>query len=88
VNMTREQIRSALTQLLEEDTGNNYAGLDDGKKLREELGLDSVDLVSVIMQIERRFHIRLAPEELQSVVTVGNMLDLLAGKISPDAAAA
>jgi len=85
----RESIRQALASILEEEMGEQYANLEDGKTLREELGLDSVDVVSIVSQVERRFHIRLSHEELQGLVTVGDVLDLLLVKLSePPAAAA
>ncbi len=60
--------------------------------LREGLGLDSVDVVSIVSQIERRFHIRLTHQELEKLVTVADVLDLLQAKLadtssSPSAAA-
>jgi acyl carrier protein len=48
--------------------------------LREELGLDSVDVVSIVSQIERRFRIRLTHQELEKLVTVGDLLSLLENK--------
>jgi acyl carrier protein len=78
----RAFIRSTLVELLEADTGNSYAELKDDDKLRDGLGLDSVDVVSVISQVERRFHIRLSHEELEKLVTVGDVLTLLEAKIN------
>jgi acyl carrier protein len=79
--MQREAIRKTVMELIESDIGQSFDSLEDGKKLREELGLDSVDVVSVVSQIERRFRIRLSAEELQSLVTVGDVLNLLEAKI-------
>jgi acyl carrier protein len=87
----RQSIRQILIELLEADTGEKYADLDDGKKLREELGLDSVDVVSIVSQIERRFRIRLSQQELEVLVTVGDVLNLLETKLAappPGASAA
>jgi acyl carrier protein len=87
----RETIRLTLIELVEADKGEKYPNLDDAKNLREELGLDSLDVVSIVSQIERRFRIRLTHEELQSLVTVGDVLNLLQAKlaaIGPEASAA
>ena len=80
--LTRDAIRQTVLELIESDLGQKFETLDDGKKLREELGLDSVDVVSVVSQIERRFRIRLSTEELQTLVTVGDVLNLLESKIN------
>ncbi len=78
----RAEIRRTLIDFLENDTGEKYADLDDSANLREGLGLDSVDVVSVVSQIERHFHIRLTHEELQKLATVADVLDLLQAKIA------
>jgi acyl carrier protein len=77
----RETIRQTLVELLEADTGEKYPDLQDAVKLREELGLDSVDVVSIVSQIERRFRIRLSQQELEKLVTVDDVLTLLEVKI-------
>ena len=86
----RETIRQTLIELLEADTGEKYPDLEDSQNLREELGLDSVDVVSIVSQIERRFRIRLTHQELETLATVGDVLNLLQAKLAsgPEAAAA
>lgn len=86
--MNRNEIRQVLVELLESDIGDNFSHLKEEHKLREELGLDSVDVVSVVAQIERRFRIRMTQEELQELVTVGDMLDLMQRKLMQSSQAA
>lgn len=78
----RTFIRNTLIEILEADTGETFTDLADSDRLREGLGLDSVDVVSVISQVERRFHLRLSHEELEKLVTVSDVLDLLQSKIA------
>ena len=80
--MDRESIRSSLLAYLEDDMGETIPSLEDDLNIREGLGLDSVDVVGLVMQVERQFRIRLATEELAEIVTVGDMLDLLMVKIA------
>jgi acyl carrier protein len=78
----RAFIRATLIELLEADTGEKHTHLQDTDNLREGLGLDSVDVVSIVSQIERRFHIRLTHEELEKLVTVADVLNLLESKLA------
>jgi acyl carrier protein len=78
----RATIRATLIELLEADTGEKYGDLADDANLREGLGLDSVDVVSIVSQIERRFHIRLTHEELEKLNTVADVLSLLETKLN------
>jgi acyl carrier protein len=68
--------------LLEEEMGETYPRLQDDQDLRETLGLDSVDVVGLVMRIEREFHVRLSTEELGTVKHVGDLLDLMQAKIA------
>jgi len=84
----RDSIRRTLVELLEADTGEKYETLDDSVNLREGLGLDSVDVVSIVSQIERQYRVRLTHQELEKLVTVNDVLNLLQLKLAatPEAA--
>ena len=69
----RESLRRTLIELLEADTGEKYSDLPESANLREGLGLDSVDVVSIVSQIERQFRIRLSHQELETLVTVSDV---------------
>ncbi len=79
--LPREEIRQILLELFEAETGDEIASLQDDESLSEQLGLDSVDMVSLIMQLERRFKIRLAHDELANAHRVGLLLDLVQRKL-------
>jgi acyl carrier protein len=78
----RSFIRGLLVEILEADTGENFQDVQETDNLRDGLGLDSVDVVSVVSQIERRFHVRLTHQELEKLATVGDVLDLLEAKLA------
>ncbi len=79
---TRETLRTNLTAMLDEELGEPVPELADDQDLRESLGLDSVDVVGLVMRIEREFRVRLAPEELATVRSVGDLLDLMEAKLA------
>ena len=84
----RASIRLTLIELLEADTGEKHENLVEDASLREGLGLDSVDVVSLVSQVERRFHIRMSQEELEKLSTVGSLLDLMEAKFAAETKAA
>jgi acyl carrier protein len=53
----------------------------------EDLGMDSLDLVQLRMELEDRYEVRMADEELLEIVTVGDAIDkiveLLSGTLRP-----
>ena len=54
--MNRDDLRGTLSTLLEEEMGEPYE-LDDDREIREGLGLDSVDVVGLVMRVEREFRV-------------------------------
>jgi acyl carrier protein len=65
--------------------------LTDVEKLKkdatlEEIGLDSVDLVSVVFAIEDKYGVTIAENELEKSATLGQMLTLIESKIAEKAA--
>jgi acyl carrier protein len=79
--MDRESIRRTLTHLVEETTGEPCPELAEESDLREGLGLDSVDLFSLIVDIQGHFQIKLGSDEVEPVQTVGQLVDLLQAKL-------
>ncbi len=79
--MDRAIVSEALRDLYNEDTGASLDFLGDDTELIADLGLDSVDVVSLIMQVERQFRIRLSLDELNRVQTFGDLLDLVTIKL-------
>ncbi len=86
--MTRQELREELAGIIENDVGVRQDDLQDETSIREGLGLDSVDVVSVISQMERKFKIRIDQEELVAMTTVGQFLDVVQTKIAGKAQAA
>src|SRR5262249_60369198 len=84
--MDRTALRQALCEILEEETGRTYIALGEGTDLRAGLGLDSVDMVSLVIHLQTRFRIQITTEELEKVVRVGDLLDLLQLRLPAQAA--
>ena len=85
--MDRTALRVALVEMLEHNCGESVERFDEDMSLRTDLGLDSVDLVTLVMEIQDRFCLRLAPAEMEQVQRTGELLDLLQARLSLRAAA-
>jgi acyl carrier protein len=76
-----DDIRTTLANLLEEEMGEPSPPLSDELDLREGLGLDSVDVVGLVMRLEREYRIRLSMDDLVAVNRVGDLIALLEAKL-------
>jgi acyl carrier protein len=82
---SRQEILSKLVEFLEADVEVKVQPIDESICLREGLGLDSVDLVGIIMKIEGHYRIRLTHAELEKVIQVKDLLDLIEAKLAAQA---
>lgn len=80
-NMDRDALKQRLVKVLESETWQTYAQLADDVQLRRGLELDSIDLNSISMAVEAEFRVEIEISALARDVTVGDLVELLQGKI-------
>jgi acyl carrier protein len=86
--MDRSVLARTLRDMLEQETGERFEHLDEQVDRRQELKLDSVDLVSLLLQIETRLNVKVGSVEVEKAERVGDLLDLLEVKLKSTAQAA
>ncbi|MEG1983115.1 MAG: phosphopantetheine-binding protein [Alistipes sp.] len=75
--LSKEQIIKKLTELLSEEFEVNAADITAESSLKETFGLDSLDLVDVIVLIHENFGIKLNGPDFAKIKTFGNFCDLI-----------
>jgi acyl carrier protein len=80
--MDRSELRQFLRKQLEDDTAREFAQLEDSVNLREDLGIDSVDLVTLIVHTQGALKIEVPSAELEKVATMGDLLDVLQSRLA------
>jgi acyl carrier protein len=80
--MDRESLRRTLLERLREEKEEVPAAIPDDLNLREGLGLDSIDFVSLVISLQEHFAIELKTEELEKLVNVGDLLHLVEAKLA------
>lgn len=66
-------VREALAEALEipEDA------IDEESRFKEDLEADSLDLVELLLEMERRYGFKVSDEEAAEILTVGDAVDLI-----------
>lgn len=78
----RIHVLQKLGVILKDNTEVDVAQLSEASVIRGELGLDSVDLVDVVMRIEEAYKIRLSHQDLEKVETIADLVTLITTKAS------
>lgn len=69
-----------ITSILEEQLGIDVTGVTEETSFTDDLRIDSLDLFEVVTALEDEFEIEIPQEELDSVKTVGDVIEFLASK--------
>ena len=80
--MERKEIESLVKNFLIEDMEIEADKIQDDAKLKEDLGLDSLDFVDIIVIVEKYFGFKIKPEEMANVLTVKDFYDYIDVNIS------
>ena len=80
--MTIEEIIEKATALLAEEFEIEASEITDDASLKDTLGLDSLDLVDVVVLVEKHFGVTLTGPDFVGVATFQNFYDLLDSKIN------
>ncbi|MFR9297368.1 MAG: acyl carrier protein [Aedoeadaptatus pacaensis] len=70
-------MRERILEIIAEQLNRPVDELDPSMDFVEDLNMDSIELVETIMSVEDEFDIEIEEEKLESVHTIGDVLDLL-----------
>lgn len=79
--MNKEQIKVTLTTLIKEEYYIDEVSINEEAKLTD-LGLDSLDVVELIMRVEKEFNIEIPDDDAEKLETFGSVLDYVDKKVN------
>lgn len=79
--MSREEIAEKVNAFLVEDFEIDEALLQEENLIKEQIGIDSLDMVDIIVTVNDVFGFKLEKSELAAVKTLGNFYDLIASHV-------
>jgi Acyl carrier protein len=79
--MERKEIELKVNEFFVEEMEIEAADINDDAKLKDDLGLDSLDFVDIVVIVEKTFGFKLKPEEMANVLTVREFYDYIESKL-------
>ncbi len=67
-------------EVIEEKLNADGVEITEATKFKEDLNADSLDLFELVMALEDEFEIEIPSEDLEQLVTVGDVLKYLSAK--------
>ena len=83
--MNADEVLAGIAALGRERLGFTGA-LTPETRLVEDLQLDSIRLLTLAIEVENRFQVRIAPDEEAGVTTLGDLVAIVHRKLAADAA--
>ena len=78
INEIQEKVNSFLVDELEIDE----AKIEDDARLKEDLGIDSLEVVDVIVLVEQEFGFKMNREDFKDLKTYGDFCQFIAGRLA------
>lgn len=79
--MTRTEIEEKVRAFLIDDLEIDEDKIFDDAKLKEDMGIDSLDFVDIIVIVDKNFGFKITPEEMKGVTTLKEFCDYIESKI-------
>ena len=77
----RKQIEDKVRNFLIEDLEIDEDKIFDDARLKEDMGIDSLDFVDIVVIVEKNFGFKIKPEEMQGVTTLKQFCDYIESKV-------
>ena len=84
--MTRDEIFAMVQAHLVDELEVDPARIDDSTNFRVDLEADSLDLYTLVQELEDSFGVKMTDEQAAKITTVGQAVDFVLGSISADPA--
>lgn len=75
--MTREQILNAIRSHLADELEVDPGSIDEGTRFREDLDADSLDLYTLVQELEDSYGVKISDEEAVRILTVGQAVEFV-----------
>ncbi|MDR1524994.1 MAG: phosphopantetheine-binding protein [Tannerella sp.] len=79
--MERKEIESRVNTFLVEEMEIEAGAIRDEARLKEDVGLDSLDFVDIVVIVEKTFGFKIKPEDMSNVLTVKAFYDYIEARI-------
>ena len=78
--MTREEVFALIQAHLADELDVDPARIDDSTRFKEDLEADSLDLYTLVQELEDSYGVRMPDEEAAKILTVGQAVDYVVAR--------
>ena len=80
--MTRTEIEEKVKAFLVDDLEIEEENIFPDAKLKEDMGIDSLDYVDIVVIVEKNFGFKINPQDMTAVKTLSQFYDYIESKVA------
>lgn len=80
--MERKEIESKVRDFLIEDLEVDEEKIFPEARLKDDVGIDSLDFVDIVVIVEKNFGFKIKPEEMTGVITLNDFYNYIENKVN------
>jgi acyl carrier protein len=79
---SNEEILAGLAEIVNEETGLAPEAVELDKSFTEDLDIDSISMMTIVVNAEEKFGVRIPDEEVKNLKTVGDAVDFISSALA------
>ena len=74
---SEQEILAGLAEIVNEETGLDPAEVQSDKSFTDDLDIDSISMMTIVVNAEEKFDVKIPDEEVKNLKTVGDAVDFI-----------
>ena len=75
---SEQEILAGLAEIVNEETGIDAASVQSDKSFTDDLDIDSLSMMTIVVNAEEKFDVKIPDEEVKNLATVGDAVTYIA----------
>jgi len=76
--LSKDEVLAGLAELVNEETGLATESVQMDKSFSDDLDIDSISMMTIVVNAEDKFGVKIPDEEVQNLVTVADAVNYIA----------
>ncbi len=74
---SESEVLAGLAEIINEETGIDVASVEMGKSFQNDLDIDSISMMTIVVNAEEKFGVKIPDEEVGNLLTVGDAVNFI-----------
>jgi acyl carrier protein len=74
---TQDEVLAGLAELINDETGIATDSVELGKSFTDDLDIDSISMMTIVVNAEEKFDVKIPDEEVKNLTTVGDAVTFI-----------